>query len=184
MKLSKNKLLSAKIKGTLKMVFGIPFSLLFALFFAVYLDITYTDGEDYLVAAIVCVVGFVLCIWMTARGIAQKRLVRACERYAAILARSSVTSIEQLSGALGQSSWKVRKNLDRMLHLGYLENIYFDHAKDAAVVQTPDEYLSYQPSIIVECQACGGKSKVAVGQSGVCEYCGSPIYGEWASAEE
>ena len=184
MKISKNKLLAAKIKGTLKMVFGIPFVLIFALFFAAYMDMTYSDGENYLVAAIVCLVGFVLCIWMTARGIAQKRLVRACERYAAILARSSVTRIEQLSGALGQSSWKVRKNLDRMLHLGYFENIYFDHAKDAAIVQTPDEYLSYQPSITVECQACGGKSKVAVGHTGVCEYCGSPIFGAWASAED
>ena len=63
-------------------------------------------------------------------------------------------------------------------------NIRNDHAKDAAIVQTPDEYLSYQPSITVECQACGGKSKVAVGQTGVCEYCGSPIFGAWASAED
>ena len=47
MKISNNKILSAKIKATLKLFFGIPFGLLFALFFAVYLDLNATEEESF-----------------------------------------------------------------------------------------------------------------------------------------
>lgn len=177
MKISKEKLRAARIKAAMKTGFGIPLALIFALFVAVYLDITYTDKQNYLVAAGVCLTFFVLCVWMIYSGVKQKRLVNACERYAPVIARNSVTGMEQLSGCLGLRTDMVRTNLNKMLSLGYLQNIYIDHVRDTIIVQTPEEYLSYQPTITVECMACGGKTTLAVGHNGVCDYCGSPIIG-------
>lgn len=177
MKISTGKLRAARIIAAMKIGFGIPLVLIFALFFVVYLDITYTDKENYLGAAGVCLAFLVLCAWMIFSGAKQKGLVNACERYAPVIARNTVTSIEQLAGCLGQRTDKVRSNLDKILSRGYLMNVYVDYANSTIVIQTREEYLSYQPTITVECLACGGKTMLEVGQNGVCDYCGSPIVG-------
>lgn len=177
MKISTKKILSARIAFITKLIIGIPFALLFALFFAVYLDLNASEEESYVVAAIVCLVGTVLCIWMIISGIKQTQMISACQRYAAILAGNPVISIEQLAAFLGQPSGKVRMKLQKMINRGYLLNIYIDHAKGTIVALTAEERLSYQPTVMVSCQACGGVTEVAVGEKGVCEYCGSPIYG-------
>jgi hypothetical protein len=177
MKLSNHKILSARISATLKLVFGIPFTPILGLFAMVYLSLGLEDGS-FFNAAIVCFVLMGLCIWMIIRGAKQKKLISACERYAALIVGNSITRIEHLAASLGQPIGTVRKNLEKMINLGFLQNIYLDNSTGELVFQTPEEYLSYQPTITVECQSCGGKTAVCIGQHGVCDYCGSPIFGK------
>lgn len=178
MKISNNKILSAKIKATLKLFFGIPFGLLFALFFAVYLDLNATEEESFLVAAIVCFVGAILCIWMVYSGVKQKRLITACYRFAAVMGGNSVMTLEKLGDALGIPSGQVRVKLDKMINLGYYENIYINHSHGTVVVLKQEQSYFGMDTVMVSCEACGGVTKVAVGQKGVCDYCGCPIVGE------
>ncbi|MDO4778896.1 MAG: hypothetical protein Q4A42_05000 [Tissierellia bacterium] len=86
-------------------------------------------------------------------------------------------SIRSLSDKIGSSEGKIIREIDKLIKCGILQKCSIDIGNMQVVLQGVEKKDVLYRSI--ECQRCGGITKVRVGWGAKCDYCGSEIYAKF-----
>ncbi len=138
-------------------------------------------SEDISLIIFFCLAGFVL------RKVAKKikNDAESVKQYLAIIVNGNVRQLDNIAATTGKSYEVVRTEVQKMIQKGYLKNAYIDESTREVVlpnnrpVETTATYNNVSSdekhvTKIVVCPCCGANNTI-VGESGECEYCGSPI---------
>ena len=125
-----------------------------------------------------------LGILQIVRGTRRKRLIALFKEYAARLSNDPGRSMEKLAAAMGVSIEKAKKNLLKMIRVGFFVNAYVDSSRN--ILEFARESVPDQGSAVptqqaesaseyacVSCPGCGAKNKIEKGSVGKCEFCNS-----------
>lgn len=187
MRISNQKLTFGKLKATLLLWIGVADVFFFGVGIIIFADICLTDKKNEWAALLVCLCFAAFGVWLIRSGVKKNRLVKDCKRYAYSLTNSENASVEKLAAVLGENPGMVRKNLEKMIGHGYIENVYLDNSADRFVILdgaskseevrgfASDTVLKQQEMVRVTCPNCGGTTALPEHSVGTCDYCGSEI---------
>ena len=155
---------------------GIPAAFLTA-FFLFGLILCFTDAsmrEDWWVAALMLLPSG-LALWTALRAGLDLELAR---RYDAAFSADpdGHLSLEKLTALSGKSGEQISAELERLFRKAYFMGCMLQR-KPLAVILTGTQ-KDRERYVTVTCPHCGGPTRLRVGHSGKCEYCGSAIRGE------
>ena len=191
---SKKNILTGRIIELIQIVIGAPLVFIFGMCTIVSLfDKTIGAGGFLAVSLIMTVLG-ALCIFF---AIKRHKLITSFKRYSGILSGDPSGDIGYIAEITGEPVSVVADKAQKMIAKGFFVNAYIDlnsnrivlrgndinpsavgaekspeHVRQAAQEQPAAEFVS------VVCPSCGGTNRVAKGQVGECEYCGSTISGQ------
>lgn len=137
--------------------------------------------------------GAITALFFVAGGVAlilrAKKVKRDAEdvkKYLSIIVNGNERQLDAIASSMGKSYDDVKNDIQNIINKGYLKNAYInegtreivlpnnntviqsDFATDSGVAATS------MTSKIVACSCCGANNTI-VGETGECEYCGSPI---------
>ena len=103
------------------------------------------------------------------------------QQYLSLIVDGNVCQLDNIASTTKRPYETVKRDIQKMIHDGYLENAYIDEVsrkvvieyKNAAANDNPDS-SSRSAARLLTCPCCGA-SNTLVGRTGECEYCGSPI---------
>ncbi len=152
-----------------------------------------TEGD---VASLVfCLVFDALGIWLILRSRKTTKLINDFRKYVTAISHDPTGFIPNIAASLGTSEDVVRKNLELMIKKNYFSNAYIDRNANCIVIASkqparipvagPNVFANAYGNpvapavemVAVKCNGCGGMNTIAKGQTGECDYCGSPIKG-------
>lgn len=112
-------------------------------------------------------------------GARRAFLVKKYKRYVSFLSNGSGL-LDELASELGKDQSSVEKDLNKMCKKNYFPNGQLDPESGRFICNTRN-FASYTEGefTVATCKSCGGSTKVKKGDVGKCDYCGSPIKGEW-----
>ena len=134
----------------------------------------------------------IMVLFMIAGGIALlvkakkiKKEAKSIKEYLSIIVNGNVRQLDSIATTTGKSYDVVYNDVKKMIDKGYLKNAYIDEGRrevvlpgDAPVVTqnaaTTTINASSAQTKIVACPCCGANNTI-VGNTGECEYCGSPL---------
>jgi hypothetical protein len=138
-------------------------------------------------------VGFAMAFFFIAGGVAliikSKKLKKETEstkQYLSIIVNGNIRQLDTISATIGKSYDVVYKDVKNMIAKGYLKNAYIDEIMREVVLPnaapvTPQNTSTAAPANvapvqtkIITCPCCGANNTI-VGDTGECEYCGSPL---------
>lgn len=175
----------AKIRNrsSVQLFFGAVITIFFA--YAVLMmwsDSIVTNRTSSKVATI-CYIGVTIAgIVLFIKGYKNRKLVKNFEIYSRILGADPNKYITMISATTKEPFEVTKKNITKMLELGFFPGMYIEDAKNRLIYQgvnqdaksalQKEEEANY---IEVKCGGCGAVNKLPKGGTGTCEYCGSPI---------
>lgn len=117
------------------------------------------------------------------KGVALKDLIDRYESYVFLLSERHTITVEELAFITGQEPEAVQKGISEMVKKRYIYKLdvsrngravaYIQHT---AIELMDDITKKKKKRVSVKCESCGAVSKVPVGESGACEYCGTNIH--------
>lgn len=136
--------------------------------------------------------GLIVLLFFAAGGLALlrkakkiKNEAKSIKEYLAIIVNGSVRQLDTIATTTGKPYDVVHKDIKNMIEKGYLKNAYIDEGLREVVL--PSSAPTYQNtttapvanatpvrSRIVACSCCGANNTIT-GDTGECEYCGSPL---------
>lgn len=179
---SKAAVVLSQIIAALQMIFGM-FSILLGVSFLVTGLMSGFSSID----IVMMIIFFGLAILLLAFSTRRKKLVKLFKLYVSILSKDGNGSIANLALATKSSTNVVMANLQKMIDKKYFANAYIDlntlcivfpnhaQAASAAEANVRDTAKPSPGFHTLTCRGCGGVNRIAMGQVGECEYCGSPI---------
>ena len=138
---------------------------------------------------IVCIVFDAIGVLLIYFARKRRKLVKSFKIYVAKLSTDYTGSIVNLASELNTSQDVVKANLKKMLEKKFFVNAYLDEnnnriifpGNSSAMMPTTSSVGDVsQPNIpyaAVKCVNCGGITKVAIGRTCECDFCGTPITG-------
>ena len=122
-----------------------------------------------------------------------KKESESIKQYLSIIVNGNVRQLDDIAFTTGQSYDAVHRNVQNMIEKGFLKNAYIDERTrevvlpNAAPVSPQNDAPTYASTInavstnpvplktkIVACPCCGANNTIT-GDTGECEYCGSPL---------
>ena len=120
---------------------------------------------------------------------AIKTNAESVRRYLAVIINGNVRQLDQIASATGKSYEVVKKDINKLIQKGYLRNAYIDESTREIVlpvVESPENAKlnntgpvgTHDKPVaqVVTCPCCGANNTI-FGNTGECEYCGSPLEG-------
>ena len=113
----------------------------------------------------------------------QKKEAESIKQYLSIIVNGNVRQLDTIAATTGKSYNVVYKDVKNMIAKGYLKNAYIDEGMREVVIPSaaPQNTATASPvnaapvqTKIVACPCCGANNTI-VGNTGECEYCGSPL---------
>ena len=134
--------------------------------------------------------GIIVLLFFAAGGVAlllkAKKLKKESEsikQYLAIIVNGNVRQLDTIASTTGKPYDVVYNDVKNMIDKGYLKNAYINEnarevvlPSDAPVVPITVANVNATPvqTKVVACPCCGANNTI-VGETGECEYCGSPL---------
>lgn len=142
----------------------------------------FMTGEDIVMILFFGGAGFAL------RKIAKKIKSEAesVKQYLSIIVNGGVRQLDTIASTTGKSYDVVHKDVKKMIEKGYLKNAYIDEGMREVVLPSsapaaqntatavPTANAAPVQTKIVACPCCGANNTIQ-GETGECEYCGSPL---------
>ncbi|MGN1317814.1 MAG: hypothetical protein ACI4VF_02280 [Lachnospirales bacterium] len=171
--LSKKTLTKASLKKNILTIIGSILTFLFAT--SVVMSIT-GYNEEIKNGLIIYVAFLIFSIIILLIGIKTKLLINKANRYNLIFECDSdgVVTIEELTKQTGIESIKIIADIEMLLKKGYLSGCTLQKKGKICVILSNNTATGF---INVVCDVCGGTTRLRVGNSGVCQYCGNAIKG-------
>lgn len=128
-------------------------------------------GQDAFMLLFFTVLGFFMIGF---GGLAQKN-AKLTEKYFAVI-RSGLRRLDEIGAAVGKDYKEVKADLERMIKKGQLEDAYINESTYELVLpKNMEKPTEKKPEgRKVECAGCGADN-ILYGETGECEYCGSPL---------
>lgn len=185
---SKTAVAVSRIIATLQMLFGIFFIL-----FGITGIFAYASSGYDLMEVFVVLLFLGVGIWLIVLRTRRQKLLKLFRWYVSILSEHGNGSISNIARVTHTSANDVQANLQKMIDKKYFLNAHIDlntlciafphRIQFAQAVQTAsaaedrirDTAKAAPEFYAVTCRGCGGVNRIAAGQVGECEYCGSPI---------
>ena len=120
----------------------------------------------------------------------QKKKTQATKKYIDIIVNGGERQLDNIASAVGVTYDTACKQVQELIDGGYFKNMYINKNERIVVVNNPkpevqsqttvenvaEQTVSVQsqPARIVKCATCGANNTI-YGESGECEYCGSPL---------
>ena len=123
----------------------------------------------------ICILPGLFLIW---RGLKLRRLIRMANRFNSIFAcdRDGFVSLTELTNQCGMGETETLQILEALFQKGFFELCTLHrHGRqgveltDAGIGDGGEGFLN------VECEHCGGTTRLRAGTFGTCEYCGASI---------
>lgn len=136
--------------------------------------------------------GLIVLLFFAAGGIAllrkAKKIKKEAEkikRYLSIIVNGNERQIDTIAATTGESYDVVYNDINDMIDKGYLKNAYINESTRSVVLPSDAPAVSQNTAAtttntapvqtkIVACPCCGANNTI-VGDTGECEYCGSPL---------
>ena len=126
----------------------------------------------------VCILPGLLLIW---RGFVISRQMDMATRFDSVFAcdRDGYVTLGELTKQTGKGEQETLNLLETLFQKGYFEHCTL-HRTGRAGVELTDaaDGDNGQGFVTVQCENCGGTSRIRAGAYGKCEYCGAPIHSE------
>lgn len=113
-----------------------------------------------------------------------KKEAESIKQYLSIIVNGEVRQLDTIATTTGKTYAVVHKDIKKMIDKGYLKNAFIDEGMREVVLPssnpapqaTAATTVSAAPTEtkIVACPCCGANNTI-VGNTGECEYCGSPL---------
>ena len=134
----------------------------------------------------------IMVIFIGAGGVAllrkAKKISKEAEdikQYLSIIVNGDVRQLDAIAATTGKSYNDVHKDIKNMIDKGYLKNAYINEGTREVVLPSnapAQQNTAVSATVnaapvktkIVACPCCGANNTV-VGDTGECEYCGSPL---------
>lgn len=135
--------------------------------------------------------GTAIAVFMVAGGIVLAFKARKWDKeekmakeYLAIIMNGNVLRMDRIAAATGKPYDVVKADIQKMIQKGYLKNAYINESIREIVISagTPsgsaeesgDVHSAQTTAKRITCPCCGANNTI-YGDTGECEYCGSPI---------
>lgn len=188
MNISKTAIVISKLISTLELLAGWFLLIIFSLCTLGYFTDKAFQAEVGTSFLVFCIVMNVIAIILIAASRSRSKLINEFKKYVSIISASSTGSILNLSQTVGIPEEEVKEKLELMIKRKYFVSAYIDQVKNCLVIGNMPS-INYSQSIMggnqpseikieyisCTCKSCGGANKVIKGQSGVCDFCGTPI---------
>ena len=104
------------------------------------------------------------------------------KQYLAILVNENEKRLDSIASSTGKTYDVVRADIQKMIEKGFLKNVRIDdNIREIVVVENKEKTsapgtddAANNSSRVVACSCCGASNRIQ-GETGECEYCGSPI---------
>lgn len=135
----------------------------------------------------------VMLLFFAAGGVALlrkankiKKEAEDIKQYLSMIVNGNVRNLDAIASTTGKSYNVVHKDIKNMIDKGYLKNAYIDEGMREVVLPNANPVASQNNATaatvnaapvqtkIVACPCCGANNTI-VGNTGECEYCGSPL---------
>lgn len=169
MYLSNKAVSAASVKNTICTVLGGVFTVFFVL--SVAMAIANVDGlRDGLIVYVFLLIPSAL-LWY--KGIKGKRLTNRANYYNSIFvcSQDKMIPISELTKQTGKNTPTVIAELEQLLDKGYLCGCTLQRESQPCVILSDGDSIGAE-FVVVQCEACGGTTRLRAGSTGKCEYCG------------
>ena len=112
-----------------------------------------------------------------------KKEANTVKQYLNIIVNNSETQLDSIAAATGKPYDTVKKNVQKMIDKGFLENAFINENTRSVVLPSTSNAASNIYALtedevaqtrVVTCPCCGASNTVS-GALGECEYCGTPL---------
>lgn len=98
------------------------------------------------------------------------------KKYINLVINQKITDIDNIAASMGVNFEIARKDLQKMIDTGYFAGAFINvNTREIMLVNPEANTKSQSQTRVVVCKSCGANNTISVGQSNVCEYCGSPL---------
>ncbi len=137
--------------------------------------------------------GIIVLLFFAAGGVALlskakkvKEEAESIKQYLSIIVNGNVCQLDAIASTTDKSYAVVHKDIKNMIDKGYLKNAYINEATREVVLPSANPVVQQNAvnatvvnaapvqTKIVACPCCGANNTI-VGDTGECEYCGSPL---------
>lgn len=112
-----------------------------------------------------------------------KREAEEVKKYLSVIVNGNEKQIDVIASSMGKTYDVAKQDIQKLITKGYLKNAYINEGTREVVLPNiiqgqPGDMANTAPSSvetkIVTCPCCGANNTV-MGETGECEYCGSPL---------
>lgn len=114
------------------------------------------------------------------KGAVGKRWIDRANRYNSsfMCSNDGIVTVSDLTKQMGKEASVVIAEVDRLLEKGYLRGCTLQKGSQPCVVLSDSSSADCGKSfVVVQCDACGGSTRLRAGSVGKCEYCGRSLKG-------
>ena len=144
-----------------------------ALFFGFALATSFTAEGVKVFDAVVSIIFLIPAALLLWKGIQASRDVKLAKRYHGIFLsdQSGTVTQDELVRQSGKQPDRIGKDLEGLFRRGFFQSCSLQRQPLAVILSRETE----KGFLTVTCPHCGGATRIRVGTSGVCEYCGGGI---------
>ncbi len=134
-----------------------------------------------MIAATVLFGGGGVCLLFVSRR--MKANARKYRKYIDLVINQEQTSLDNIAAAMALPYEIVRRDLQKMIDIGYFAGAYI-HDTDREIVKPRPAPAEETPEAVVQetaamkatvCPGCGARNVIPAGRTVPCEYCGTPL---------
>lgn len=186
---SKTAIITNTIISKVEIIIGIAIMALFGIT-TIYGLFHIKVGSDF-IAVIILLLIVLAGFKIFSMGRKTSKLIKLFKEYVSRLSSDPSGSISNLASSIGASEDIVKNNLEIMMKKKYFANAYIDGESNCIVFSNREQHreqynndnlnmnnkeeLKTKEYITVTCNGCGATNKIAKGEGGECDYCGTPL---------
>lgn len=186
---SKTAIITNTIISKVEIIIGIAIMALFGIT-TIYGLFHIKAGSDF-IAVIILLLIVLVGFKIFSMGRKTSKLIKLFKEYVSRLSSDPSGSISNLASSIGTSEDIVKNNLEIMMKKKYFANAYIDGESNCIVFSNREQHreqynndnlnmnnkeeLKTKEYITVTCNGCGATNKIAKGEGGECDYCGTPL---------
>ena len=155
--------------------------------FVVIILLTNPSDSDLMLGCIVLAIPSILVLVHSKK---QKKKTEATKKYIDVIVNGGERQLDNIASAVGVTYDVACKQVQKLIDDGYFKNMYLNTNERTVIVNNPKTEMpvqtsaeitleqkvvaQQQPARVVKCTTCGANNTI-YGETGECEYCGSPL---------